>query len=112
MLKSSTWHKNMATHQGEKRMDVFETVRTVLAVRRYQDRSIPAEVVRQIVDAGRLTASGMNAQPWHFIVVEQRDTLVQLGALARTGPYIAQAPLAIVVLIESTPLAISDASRA
>lgn len=93
-------------------MDVFETVRTVLAVRRYQDRPIPAEVVRQIVDAGRLTASGMNAQPWHFIVVEQRDTLVQLGALARTGPYIAQAPLAIVVLIESTPLAISDTSRA
>ena len=47
-----------------------------------------------------------------FIVVESRDTLVQLGALARSGPYIAQAALAIVVAIEPTKLALSDASRA
>jgi nitroreductase len=54
----------------------------------------------------------MNAQPWHFIVIENRDTLRALGQLARTGPYIAQAPLAIVVAIAKTPLAVSDASRA
>ena len=93
-------------------MDVFEAVRTVLAVRRYQDRAIPAELVRQIVDAGRLTGSSMNKQPWHFVVVEDRATLGQLGALARSGPYIAQAPLAVVVLVEQTEFAVSDASRA
>ena len=93
-------------------MEVFDAVRTVLAVRRYQDRPIPAEVVRQIVEAGRLTASAMNKQPWHFVVVQNHDTLGQLGTLARTGPYIAQAPLAIVVAIEPTKLSVSDASRA
>lgn len=54
----------------------------------------------------------MNCQPWHFIVVEDRETLSQMGALARSGPYIAQAPLAIVVTIEKTQYAVSDASRA
>ena len=93
-------------------MEVFEAVRTVLAVRSYQDKPVPPDVVRRIVEAGRLTASSMNGQPWHFIVVENRDTLRQLGALARTGPYIAQAPLAIVVVIEKTRFAVSDASRA
>ncbi|MBX0331422.1 nitroreductase family protein, partial [Oscillochloris sp. ZM17-4] len=93
-------------------MDVFETVRTVLAVRHYQDRPVPATLVHQIVDAGRLTGSSMNGQPWHFIVVEDRETLRQIGALARSGPYIAEAPLAIVVLIEHTEYAVSDASRA
>jgi nitroreductase len=93
-------------------MDVFETVRTVLAVRAYQDKPIPAEVVRKIVEAGWLTASSMNGQPWHFIVVEDRETLKKLGALARTGPYIAQAPLAIVVAMEQSPYAVSDGSRA
>jgi len=93
-------------------MQVFDAVRTVLAVRHYQDKPVPPEVVRRIVEAGRLTASSMNGQPWHFIVVEERDTLRQLGALARTGPYIAQAALAIVVAIEKTPYAVSDASRA
>ena len=93
-------------------MEVFEAVRTLLAVRRYQDRPVPEEVVRRIVEAGRLTASAANLQPWHFIVVQDRDTLRQLGALARTGPYIAQAPLAIVVAVDRTRFAISDASRA
>jgi nitroreductase len=93
-------------------MDVYEAVRTVLAVRRYQDTPVPPDIVRRIVEAGRLTASSKNGQPWHFIVVENRDTLHQMGALVRTGPYIAQAPLAIVVVIEQTQFAVSDASRA
>jgi len=93
-------------------MEVFEAARTMLAVRNYQDKPVPPDVVRRIVEAGRLTGSSMNGQPWHFIVVENRDMLRQLGALARTGPYIAQAALAIVVAIEKTRFAVSDASRA
>jgi nitroreductase len=93
-------------------MDVFEAVCTVLAVRTYQDTPVPRDTVRRIVEAGRLTGSSMNGQPWHFIVVEDRDMLRRLGALARTGPYIAQARLAVVVAIEKTRFAVSDASRA
>ena len=44
-------------------MDVFEAVRTILAVRRYQDRPVPEDVLRRILEAGRLTASSMNVQP-------------------------------------------------
>jgi nitroreductase len=93
-------------------MDVFEAARTLLAVRSYQDMPILDAVVHKIVEAGRLTASGMNAQPWHFIVVQNPDMLRQLAALAPTGPYIAQAPLAIVVAIDKSPLAVADTSRA
>ena len=93
-------------------MDVFEAVRTVLAVRNYRERPVPDATVRRIVEAGRLTGSSMNMQPWHFVVVRDRETLRQLGALAPTGPYVAEAPLAIVVAVEKTPFAVSDASRA
>lgn len=93
-------------------MDVFEAVSTVLAVRQFQEKPIPEPLVRQIVEAGHLTASSMNGQPWHFIVVENREMLRQLGTLAQTGPYIAQAPLAIVVGMEQSRFAVSDASRA
>ena len=34
-------------------MEVFDAVRTVLAVRKYQDKPIPLDVVRRIVEAGR-----------------------------------------------------------
>lgn len=98
--------------KGWEPMEVFEAIRTMLAVRQYQDRPVPDEVLRRVLEAGRLTASGMNAQPWHFIVVRDRETLRQLGALAKTGPYIAQAPLAIAVAVDRSRLAVSDASRA
>jgi nitroreductase len=93
-------------------MDVFDAIRTLLAVRRYQDRAVPAAVVRTIVEAGRLTGSAMNLQPWQFVVVQDRQTLRRLGALARSGPYVAQAPLAIVVAVDRSRYAVSDASRA
>jgi nitroreductase len=93
-------------------MEVFDAVRTVLAVRSFQDKPIPKETVQRIVEAARLTGSSMNGQPWHFIVVENRDTLRQLGGMLRTGPYIAQAPLAVVVAIDKSVYAVSDASRA
>jgi nitroreductase len=93
-------------------MEVFDAIRTVLAVRAYQEKAIPRDTVRKIIEAGRLTASSMNGQPWHFIVVENRDALRKLGGMLRTGPYVAQAPLAIVVAIQKTQFAVSDASRA
>ena len=93
-------------------MDVFDAVRTILAVRAYKDKPVPSGLIRRILEAGRLTGSSMNGQPWHFIVVENREALRQLGALARTGPYVAQAAVAVVVAIEKTRYAVSDASRA
>src|SRR5437763_15327740 len=92
-------------------MEVFDAVRTVLAVRQFQDKPIPEPLVHQIVEAGHLTASSMNGQPWHFIIVQDKETLRQLGSLAPTGPYIAQAPVAIIVGMEHSPYAVSDASR-
>ena len=93
-------------------MEVFKAVRTVLAVRSYHEKPVPQDAVLRIVEAGRLTASSMNRQPWHFIVVGDRDMLRKLAAIARTGPYIAQAPLVIVIAVEKSVYAVSDASRA
>jgi nitroreductase len=93
-------------------MDAFETIRTILAIRRYQDRPVAEATLRRVVEAGRLTGSAKNMQPWHFVVVQDRPTLTKLGALARTGAHVAQAAAAIVVAIDKTPFAVSDASRA
>lgn len=93
-------------------METFDVVRTVLAVRQFKETPIPEPIVRQIVESAYLTASSMNGQPWHFIVVQDKEILRQLGANAHTGPYIAQAPLAIVVAMEDSRFAVSDASRA
>jgi nitroreductase len=92
---------------------VFEAVRTMLAVREYQDREVPEDVLRRCVEAARLTASSMNLQPWHFILVRRRETLQELGALAPTGRYVASASAAVVVAVErDSRFALADAGRA
>jgi nitroreductase len=94
-------------------MEVFEAVRTVLAVREYTDKPVPAGVVRRIAEAAHLTASSRNGQPWHFIVVQDKETLQKLAKAVATGPFIAWAPLAVAVAVDSeSPYGISDASRA
>jgi nitroreductase len=94
-------------------MDVFDAVRTVLAVRRYQDRPVPDETLDRIVESARLTASSMNRQPWHFVVVKDRAILDAVAAASRTGPYVREAPVAVAVAVESSStFGVSDASRA
>jgi len=92
---------------------VYEAARTMLAVREYQDRAVPTEVITRVARTAHLTASAGNGQPWHFVVVQDRERLRRLGQLVRTGPYIARSAFAIVVGIEKdNRTAVSDASRA
>ena len=94
-------------------MEVFDAIRTLLAVRSYQDKPVPDDALRRILEAGRMSGSASNRQPWQFIAVQDRDTVRKLAEAAGTGPYVAQAPLAIVVAIDkSIRFAVSDASRA
>lgn len=65
-------------------MNVIEAIQTKRAVRRFQDRPIPDEHVRAIVNAGRRAQSSKNTQPWQFIAVRDKEILSQL---AGTGPY-------------------------
>lgn len=93
-------------------MEVFDAVKTMLAVRDYQRKPIPDEVVTRIVEAGRLTGSSRNRQHWDFVVVRDEQRLKKLGELASTGPYIAQAALAIAVVVPDAPVGYMDGARA
>lgn len=93
-------------------MDVFDAIKTMLAVRSYQDKPIPKETVTRIVEAARLTGSSRNRQQWNFIVIQERDMLKQLGDLASTGAYIAGAPLAVAIVVPQAPVGYIDGTRA
>jgi nitroreductase len=51
-------------------MDTWLAVASRREVREYAERELPDEVVRTILDAGRLAGSSQNRQPWRFVVVE------------------------------------------
>jgi nitroreductase len=61
-------------------MDAYLAIASKRDTRRYADRAIPEDVVRRILDAGRLSGSSQNRQPWRFLVVadaERRERLAE-----------------------------------
>ena len=94
--------------------EVFDAAQTVMAVREYDTKAVPDDVLRRVVEAAHLTASASNQQPWHFILVRDRQRLRTLGSLVRTGGYTANAAAAVIVAYEKTAAkwGISDCSRA
>ena len=94
-------------------MEVFEAVRTVLAVRRYRQDPVAPELIRRVVEAGRLSASAQNLQPWHYVVIADRATLGRIGEIISTGRYASRASFAIAVcVVRDRRIALSDGSRA
>ena len=47
--------------------------------RAYTSEPVPREVLTHLVDVARLSPSGCNAQPWHFIVVDEPEALARLA---------------------------------
>ena len=93
-------------------MDVYDAVRTRLTVREFKADPVPDEVVHKLVLTGRLTASSRNLQPWHFIVIRDRDMLSKIAAIASSGRFIADAPMAIAIAMENADRPDLDTGRA
>ena len=93
-------------------MDVYEAIRRRVAVRDFTSAPVPEPVIRKILRAARWAPSQRNRQPWHFIVMQSKETLERIGGLASSGEYIAGAPMAIAVVMSNARMAQFDAARA
>lgn len=79
-------------------MDVFDGISTKLDVRQFAQQDVPQEVKRKVLEAARLTGTGLNTQHWRFILVEGRDSLQKLAEDSTSGMWVAGANFAIIVL--------------
>jgi nitroreductase len=58
-------------------MDTFLAIASRRETRDYADTPIPEDVVRRILDAGRLSGSSRNTQKWEFVVVGDHEAMAQ-----------------------------------
>ncbi len=92
-------------------MDTFEAIRTIRAVRQFETRAVPPEVITRVLNAGRLTGSSKNTQPWHFILIQDRKIMDELSKCGNYAEHLRQANFAIAVITEKTASASYDAGR-
>jgi nitroreductase len=93
-------------------LDTFTCIRTRREIRDYLDKPISDEHLLKILEAGRVAPSSKNSQPWHFVVIKNKETLTKIASLTPTGSHIAKAPLAIGVLMDGAKLPEIDGARA
>ena len=93
-------------------MDVYECLRGRRTVRQFKSAPVSEETLSRLLNAARWAPSSRNQQPWHFVVVRNRETLARMGRIAGTGSFIGDAPLAIAVVMEGADQPHMDGGRA
>jgi nitroreductase len=82
-------------------MDTYQTILSLRSVRQFDlSRPIAEAALQQILQAGRMSGSSKDSQPWWFIVVTDRSTLTALSQTGDFAQHIAGAALAIAIVFD------------
>lgn len=83
-------------------LDTYECIVSKLDVREFSPEKVPAETKLKILEAGRLTGSGLNTQHWRFVLVQGPENLKKLAQDSTSGKWVQHCNFAIVVLTNSS----------
>ena len=87
-------------------MDIYEIINHRQSDRQYDpERPVEPEKIRRILEAARIAPSACNAQPWHFIVVDEPELRNQVADAVASrilgmNHFTKQAPVHILVVEE------------
>ncbi len=70
-------------------MELFHALKTRRSIREFTGERISDEHMKQIIECGTYAPSALNAQPWHFIIVDDEAIFPDL---MRIHPYISSLP--------------------
>jgi nitroreductase len=76
-------------------MSLLDLILSRRSIRRYENKDIPEEVLKQILEAGRQAPSAANRQPIHFIIVKDKE-ITKNFSNALFNRFIKDAPVVIV----------------
>ena len=80
---------------------VLDLIEKRFSVRKYKDKKVEDEKIREILNAGRLAPSWMNSQPWHFIVIDDPGKKELLAEMCLGQKHVSQASHVIIMLADS-----------
>jgi len=70
------------------------------SIRKYKSVEIDKKIVDRLIEGARLAPSGNNRQPWHFILVTNRETREKIARTAHSQTWMLTAPLFIVCIAD------------
>jgi nitroreductase len=79
-------------------MDAFDCIRTKLDIREFSSKDVPKEIKSKVLEAARMTGTGLNTQHWRFILAENKDNIKKLAEHSTSGSWVADCDFAIIIL--------------
>jgi len=80
--------------------DVFNVILCRRSVRSYKKDPLPSGVIDKMLEAASWAPSGLNNQPWRFMVITQDSQKESLARFTKYGSVIKSAPVIIVVCMD------------
>lgn len=94
-------------------MNAIDAIKTRYSCRKYEEKAVPEEILKDLVDCARLAPSGYNRQGWVFVVVTDKKVKDEMVNAATSGKFMEQAGAAIAVFCDKTaPCMMEDACAA
>jgi nitroreductase len=84
-------------------MDTFLVIASKRDQREYADREIPDDVVRKILEAGRIAGSAVNRQPWRFVALEEAELRNRVAETVYAPGNIQGSKLAVAIVVTGSP---------
>lgn len=82
-------------------MELWDAILTRRSIRKYKSDQIPDELLEKILRAGMQAPSARNKQPWHFVVVRDREMLNKISDVHPYAYMLKEAPVGIVICGDS-----------
>ena len=77
-------------------MKVFDAIQRRHSVRQYEEKDVSKEQILRVLEAARLAPSASNRQPWHFIIVTDKEKKKKIAQSGRWAGFVDEAPALIV----------------
>jgi len=71
------------------------------SIRVYENREVPMDLILKVLDIARWAPSARNAQPWEFVVVNDRKILKELSKIHSSAKPLSKASAAVIVLCDT-----------
>ena len=82
-------------------MDIGSATRERRSIRHYTDRKPKADMIQKIIQAGIWAPSGLNNQPWKFMLIRDAEIKSQVAQCTKYGDIIRSAPVLICVFLDN-----------
>ena len=84
-------------HPKNSFMEVIEAIKTRRSIRHYTSQPVPDDSIAHIIEAGIWAPSGLNNQPWRFVIVQSKDKKEELSQCTSYARIIKESQVCICV---------------